>query len=452
MRPFEPMLPLEDAPAARPQAAANLPILSVAEVTQLVKGAIKAAPRLRDVWVEGEVGQVSISAAGHCYFTLKDDKAQIKCVVFRDDRLMMPFEARTGLRLVAQGNIDVFDSQGVYQLYVRTLQPSGFGDLALRFEALKAKLQAEGVFESGRKRKLPVYPQTIGVVTSLNGAVLHDIRRVLTRRWPMARVIVSACQVQGQGASQTIVAALRRVARWTDDESGRATDVVILARGGGSLEDLWPFNDEAVVRAVAAHPCPIVVGVGHETDVTLAEFAADVRAATPSVAAELVVPARTDEQARLDTYSARLRQAAGRALSDRRQVLNNEKRALEANHPQAQLAAERERIGVLLDRAARVVTRSLEIDRTVLSRTSEMLPALAAGHLGVARSELSRQSAALSALSPYATLERGYSIVRGPDGAVLRDAASVKSGDSVSVRLQRGELGARVESVRDSGR
>jgi exodeoxyribonuclease VII large subunit len=450
MRPFEPLLPVDE--PRREERAASLPILSVGEVTQLVKGALRAAPRLRDVWVEGEVGQVSISAAGHCYFTLKDDKAQIKCVIFRDDRLMMPFEARTGLRLVAQGNIDVFDAQGVYQLYVRTLQPSGFGDLALQFEALKAKLQAEGLFDSGRKRRLPAYPQTIGVVTSLNGAVLHDVRRVLRRRWPMARVVVSACQVQGAGAAATIVAALKRVARWTDDATGRATDVVILARGGGSLEDLWPFNEEAVVRAVAAHPCPIVVGVGHETDVTLAEFAADVRAATPSVAAELVVPARTDEQARLDTYASRLRQAAGRALSDRRTELNNEKRALEANHPRTQLVAERERIGNLLDRAARVVGRRLEIDRTVLTRAGEQLPALAAGHLAVGRAELGRQSAALSALSPYATLERGYSIVRGPDGAVLRDARGVKQGDSVSVRLQRGELGARVESVRDSAR
>lgn len=449
MRPFEPLKPLEEAPR---QQAANLPIMSVGEVTALVKGALKAAPRLRDVWVEGEVGQVSISAAGHCYFTLKDERAQIKCVIFRDDRLMMPFEARTGLRLVAQGSIDVFDAQGVYQLYVRTLQPSGFGDLALRFEALKAKLQAEGLFETSRKRKLPAYPQTIGVVTSLSGAVLHDVRRVLARRWPMARVIVSACQVQGAGAAPTIVAALRRVGRWTDGETGRATDVVILARGGGSLEDLWPFNDEAVVRAVAAHPCPIVVGVGHETDVTLAEFAADVRAATPSVAAELVVPARIDEQARLDGYAGRLRATTARALAERRAALNNEKRALEANHPQAQLAAERERVGVLLDRAARVVARRLEIDRTALNRTSELMPALLATEIGAARADLGRTSAALSALSPYATLERGYSIVRGPDGAVLRDAASVEGGDQISVRLQRGEIGARVESVRDSGR
>jgi exodeoxyribonuclease VII large subunit len=430
--------------------AAKLPILTVGELTGLIKGTLRSAPRLRDVWVEGEVGQVSVSAAGHCYFTLKDERAQLRCVIFRDDRLMMPFEARTGLRLIAQGQIDVFEPQGAYELYVRALQPSGFGDLALQFEVLKAKLAAEGLFDSKRKRPLPAYPPNIGVVTSLSGAVLHDIRRVLGRRWPLARVVVSACQVQGQGAGQTIVAALHRVARWRDATTGRATDVVILARGGGSLEDLWPFNEEPVVRAVAAHPCPIVVGVGHETDVTLAEFAADVRAATPSVAAELVVPARTDELARLDSYAGRLQAAAARSLTDRRRALNTERRALASFRPESLLAGERERIGLLLDRAARVVQRRLELDRAELARAAEQLPALLARHVVGARADLGRQSAALAALSPYATLERGYSIVRGPDGAILRDARRVAQGDPLSVRLQRGELGARVESVRDS--
>lgn len=421
--------------------------MSVGELTSLIKATLRSAPKLRDVWVEGEVGQVSISAAGHCYFTLKDERAQLGCVIFRDERLMMPFEARTGLRLVAHGHLDVFEPQGSYQLYVESIQPSGFGDLALRFEALKAKLAAEGLFEQARKRPLPQFPMTIGVVTSLSGAVLHDIRRVLARRWPLARVVVSACQVQGNSAAQTIVAALRRVARWTDAETGRATDVVILARGGGSLEDLWPFNDEAVVRAVAAHPCPIVVGVGHETDVTLVEFAADVRAATPSVAAELIVPSRTDEQARVDAYGGRLRAAATRTFAERRQALNNETRALDALRPDAVLAAERERIGLLLDRAARVLQRRMEIDRTILARQSEMLPALTAGALALKRGELGRQSASLSALSPYSTLERGYSIVRGPDGAVLRDPRRVKRGEQINVRLQHGELDARVEKT-----
>jgi exodeoxyribonuclease VII large subunit len=429
--------------------AASLPILSVGDLTALVKSTLRSQPRLREVWVEGEVGQVSISAAGHCYFTLKDDKAQLKCVIFRDDRMAMPFDARTGLRLVAQGSIDVFDAQGVYQLYVRSIQPSGFGDLAIQFEALKAKLAGEGLFEQSRKRKLPPTPQNIGVVTSLSGAVLHDIRRVLARRWPMARVVVSACQVQGQGAAPTIVSALRRVAKWTD-EDGRATDVVILARGGGSLEDLWPFNDETVVRAVAAHPCPIVVGVGHETDVTLSEFAADVRAPTPSVAAELVVPARVDELARVSQLGSRLNAALNQTLVSLRQQLSTEARALEGRHPQAQITADRERVGVLLDRAARVVARRLEVERSALGRTSDELPALVAGRLAVARGELGRESAALNALSPFATLERGYSIVRGPDGGVLTDAKNAKQGDQLSVRLQRGEIGARVETVRDS--
>ena len=445
----EPREPVID--PLRPQVdPAKLPILTVGEVTGLIKGTLRSAPRLRDVWVEGEVGQVSVSAAGHCYFTLKDERAQLRCVIFRDDRLMMPFEARTGLRLIAQGSIDVFEPQGAYQLYVRALQPSGFGDLALQFEALKAKLAAEGIFDSKRKRPLPAYPVNIGVVTSLNGAVLHDIRRVLARRWPLARVVVSACQVQGQGAAHTIVAALRRVARWTDEETGRATDVVILARGGGSLEDLWPFNEEPVVRAVAVHPCPIVVGVGHETDVTLAEFAADVRAATPSVAAELVVPARTDELARVDGYAGRMHAAASRSLGDRRQGLNTERRALEAFRPEALLAGERERVGHLLERAAQIVRRRLEIGQTDLARQRERLPVLLAGRLAEERAAVGRQAASLAALSPFSTLERGYSIVRGPDGAVLRDARKVQQGDALSVRLQRGELGARVESVRDS--
>jgi exodeoxyribonuclease VII large subunit len=445
MEPFE--APMEPTAAPITNQASSLPIMTVGELTSLVKGTLRSAPKLRDVWVEGEVGQVSISAAGHCYFTLKDERAQLRCVIFRDERLMMPFEARTGLRLVAHGHLDVFEPQGAYQLYVESLQPSGFGDLALRFEALKAKLAAEGLFESARKRPLPEFPMTIGVVTSLSGAVLHDIRRVLSRRWPLARVVVSACQVQGNGAAQTIVAALRRVARWTDEETGRATDVVILARGGGSLEDLWPFNDEAVVRAVAAHPCPIVVGVGHETDVTLAEFAADLRAATPSVAAELIVPSRTDQRTRIDTLASRLHGALGRTLSDRRQALNNETRALDGLRPDAVLTAERERIGLLLDRAARVLQRRLEIDRAGLARQGELLPALVAGRLAQNRADLGRQSASLSALSPYATLERGYSIVRGPDGGVLRDPRRVNRGDAINVRLQHGELDARVEKT-----
>lgn len=437
-------------PVAQATQAAQLPIRTVTELTKLVREAVGRSPGLRDVWVEGEVGQVSISAAGHCYFTLKDEKAQLRCVIFRDDRLMMPFEARTGLRLVAHGRLDVFEPQGVYQLYVESIQPSGFGDLSLRFEALKAKLAAEGLFAAERKRPLPAYPSVIGVATSLSGAVLHDIRKVLARRWPMARVIVGACQVQGQGAAPTIVAALRRLSRWTDAETGRGVDLVILARGGGSLEDLWPFNEEIVVRAVAASPCPIVVGVGHETDVTLAEFAADVRAATPSVAAELAVPARADEAARLRNLRGRLDGAAGRALRERRQIFDSERRALEGYRPAAILAAQRETVGLLLDRATRLIDIRLERRRTELARSAERLPVAVARQVGQARAALERAGAGLSALSPFATLERGYAIVRDEQGRVIRTADQVDIGDRVAVRLHRGRLDARVEAVQDS--
>ncbi len=333
-----------------PLASPGPTVLSVGDLTRIVRDTIRGVPRLSRVWVEGEVGQVTVSSAGHCYFTLKDERAQLRCMIFRDDRLGLPLEPRTGIQVIAQGRVDVFEPQGAYQLYVEGLQPAGVGDLALRFEATKARLTAEGLFEASRKRPLPAWPRSVGVVTSLSGAVLHDIRRVIARRWPLARIVVSACQVQGAGAEASIVQALRRIGRWTDPASGRAVDVVIVARGGGSLEDLWAFNEESVVRAIAAHPRPVVVGVGHETDVTLAEFAADVRAATPSVAAELVVPDRAEQRQHLEALRAGLGISARRRLASTRASLESERRSLETFRPGAYLAAERERVGLLLDR------------------------------------------------------------------------------------------------------
>jgi len=425
-------------------------ILLVGELTRHIKDALRDAPQLRDLWVEGEVGQVSISSAGHCYFTLKDERAQVRCMIFRDDRMAIPFQPRTGVRLVAHGRVDVFEAQGVYQLYVDTLQPAGFGDLALRFEALKAQLTKEGLFDSSRKRPLPTWPQTIGICTSLSGAVLHDMRQVLSRRWPSVRVLVSACQVQGPGAPESVVAALRRMARWADPATGRVPDVVILARGGGSMEDLWAFNEEAVVRAVAAFPVPIVVGVGHETDVTLAEFAADVRAATPSVAAELCVPSRVDLEARLRTLDGRLSNAASRGLVAARAELDAERRALEAFRPSAYLAAERERAGLLLDRSTRAVTARMEADTARLQRLDDRLPLILQGRLARARTDLARSAATLGALSPFATLERGYAIVRDANGAIVRSAATVATGDALEIRLAQGAVDVRVERVPDS--
>jgi exodeoxyribonuclease VII large subunit len=453
-RPVEASSPMSalptDAPASRPERA--LPrILAVTELTAQIKTTLRAAPGLRDVWVEGEVGQVTVSSAGHCYFTLKDERASIRAMIFRDDRMVIPFQPRTGVRLVAHGRIDVFDAQGVYQLYVDTLQPAGFGDLALRFEALKAQLTREGLFEASRKRPLPPWPRVIGVCTSLSGAVLHDIRKVLGRRWPSVRVIVSACQVQGAGAPESVVAALRRAGRWTDAQTGRALDLIILARGGGSLEDLWAFNEEVVVRAVAATPVPVIVGVGHETDVTLAEFAADVRAATPSVAAELAVPDRAEQGQVVRALGARLNTDAGRLLAAARTELDAERRALEASRPAAVLAGERERVGLLLDRATRAISGLVASDRARLERLDDRLPRPITARLARDRAAVDGAVATLGALGPWATLDRGYAIVRDAAGDIVRDATTLAPSDPIEVRLARGTVDARVEAVRDSG-
>ena len=446
-------------PQIRPEPGGGfaLRILQVSEITRAVRDAVRAEAGLRDVWVEGEVGRVTVSSAGHAYFTLKDERSQLACVFFRDDRLSSPFEARTGLRVVVHGRVDVFESQGVYQLYVASIQPAGFGDLALRFEALKAKLAAEGLFDTARKRPLPDRPAVIGVATSATGAVWHDICHVVARRWPLARLLLSPCQVQGEGAAASVVTALDRLARWgercrAEGHPEDAPAVVILARGGGSLEDLWSFNDERVVRAVVAHPVPVICGVGHEVDVTLADFAADVRAPTPSAAAELVVPDRAEFVAVLRELARRAGGHAARAVAQARAQVTAEGRALERLRPSAQLAQARERAGYLLDRATRAllgeIGRLADSERRLAARLGPVL----AAQLATRRVALERSSAALGALGPQATLDRGYAIVRRrSDGAIVRDPAQAPAGERLSVRVARGEIAATVDAGEDAG-
>jgi exodeoxyribonuclease VII large subunit len=428
-----------------------LRILAVSEVTRAVRDVVRSEPELRDLWVEGEVGRVTISSAGHCYFALKDERSQLACVFFRDDRQASPFEARTGLRVVVHGRIDVFETQGVYQLYVSSIQPAGFGDLALRFEALKARLAAEGLFDSSRKRPLPSRPAVIGVVTSPTGAVWHDIRQVVGRRWPLASLVLSPCQVQGDSAPASVVAGLERLARWSEQlrASGRgqgAPAVVILARGGGSLEDLWPFNDERVVRAVVAHPVPVVCGVGHEVDVTLADFAADVRAPTPSAAAEIVVPDRAEVAAAVSALERRGRACVLSALASSRREVAAESRALERLRPAAQLAQAREQAGALLDRATRVVRNELARRRALeVAAVSRLAPGVEA-NLVRRRAVLDRLGASLAALGPQATLDRGYAIVRrATDAIVVREPLQAPAGTGLRIRLAVGEIAARSE-------
>jgi exodeoxyribonuclease VII large subunit len=434
-----------------PRGTFGLTILGVSDVTRAVREAVRSDDRLRDVWVEGEVGRVTVSSAGHAYFTLKDERSQLQCVWFRDDRMASPYEPRTGLRVVANGRVDVFDANGVYQLYVSAVQPAGFGDLALRFEALKAQLSAEGLFDAARKRPLPDRPTVIAVVTSETGAVWHDIRNVLARRWPLARVVLSQCQVQGAGAPASIVRALAWVDRFAErrvreGRPGDAPTVTILARGGGSLEDLWSFNDETVVRAIVRHGLPIVCGVGHETDVTLADFAADRRAPTPSAAAEIVVPDRVELASLLAAETRRLEGAARRTLDGAARQATAERRALDGLSPIAQLATSRERAGLLLDRATRAIHLRLVGGASATERTAGRLRPTMDVRLAAARAAVASAGAALGALGPEATLERGYAIVRrSRDGRIVRDPSETPAGEGLAIRLAHGELAATVD-------
>jgi len=449
--------------------AFGIRILGVSEVTRTIRGAVRADPGLADLWVEGEIGRVTISSAGHAYFALKDERNQLQCVWFRDDRQRLAFEAQAGLRIVAHGRIDLFEPQGALQLYVDSIQPSGLGDLTLRFEALKARLAAEGLFAAERKRRLPSRPTTIAVITSPTGAVWKDICHVLARRWPLTRVVLVAAQVQGEAAPASLVAAFRKVERFAAARTaaGRpdeAPALTILARGGGSLEDLWAFNDEAVVRAIVAHSVPVVCGVGHETDVTLSDFAADVRAPTPSAAAEIVVPDRAELAGGVRSSRRRLDAAAGLRTRAAAREVAAERRALDRLSPSVQLTMARERVGLLLDRATRATRERAATSRLVVDRLARRLvptlPARLAGdrvrlegsdvmdplvvrRLAGSRISLGSAGAALAVLGPQATLERGYAIVRRTsDGSIVRDPGDAPAGAKLALRVARGELPA----------
>jgi exodeoxyribonuclease VII large subunit len=463
--PEEPVgVPIHGGPASRgstsgsttgPPGTFGLRILQVSEVTRAVRTAIRQDSRLVDLWVEGEVGRVTVSSAGHAYFAIKDDRNQLQCVWFRDDRARSAFTAQAGLRVVVHGRIDLYEPTGAMQLYVDSIQPAGLGDLALRFEALKARLAAEGLFETGRKRPLPTRPRTIAVITSPSGAVWRDISHVLARRWPLVQVVLVGAQVQGEGAPASIVTGFRRIARYVEamHAVGRPDDapaLTILARGGGSLEDLWAFNDERVVRAVVAHPLPVVCGVGHEVDVTLADFAADVRAPTPSAAAEIVVPDRLEMAASLRRAADRLTAATERRLAAAARDLAVERRALDRVSPAARLAAAREQVGLLFDRATRAVEARLARERLRLNNAAIELPRLTTARVAGARAALDASAAALGVLGPNATLERGYAIVRrAPDGAIVRDPGEAPGGTQLAIRVARGEIGATVDDGRD---
>ena len=394
---------------------------TVSEITAQIRALLEQEPLLQGFWVEGELSNVSRASSGHIYFTLKDAGAQLSGVVWRSQAQAMRYLPKSGDKVLAHGRIGVYEQGGRYQFYADAFKPAGHGSLYEEFEQLKARLEAEGLFAPERKRPLPPFPRRIGVVTSPTAAAFRDALNVLSRRYPLVEVLLSPTPVQGDAAPPRIVAALNALNALSD---AATVDVILVVRGGGSLEDLWAFNDERVARAIAASRLPVISGVGHETDFTLADFAADRRAPTPSAAAELATPDLAELRAVLSQCQTRLDRALGGRLGDLREQVAQLVRSLQYVSPMARIANSRQRVDDLLSRADVAVAHGLE------TRCQHVM--------GLA--------ARLETLNPDAVLARGYAIVRAREtGKVISSVTHVTPGLALTLRLQDGEVAARTE-------
>ncbi len=404
-----------DALAMSPERTSDGPrALTVSELARLLKDTLRGNPLLSRVLVRGETSNVQRVPGGLLFFTLKDASAQVSCVIFREEAEALAFDLEAGMDVLASGDIDLFTRKGEVQLVVRALTPAGVGAFWVAFQRTRKKLEGEGLFNATRKRPLPRLPRRIGVVTSVSGAVLHDIVTILRRRFPLAEVVVASAVVQGPDAPASVRRALIDVAP--------SVDVVILARGGGSIEDLWAFNDEALARAIVACPVPVVSAVGHETDVTIADFAADVRAPTPSAAAELVSP-DGDE---LASHLGRILERLDRGMHD----------------------AIREGVSRLAAMAVRLslkgLRRDVEVNRGRFISVGRSLARAIQREFLREGERLEALARRLDVLSPLATLRRGYAIVHQENGSVLAWARESAPGDAIIVRLHDGRLHARI--------
>ena len=446
------------APAGRAlePAAPNREVYTVGRLNEEVARLLEDSFPL--IWVEGELSNLALPRSGHMYFTLKDAHAQVRCALFRPNRMRLQFEPRDGMQVVARARVGLYGPRGDFQLVVQELEPAGEGALRLAYDRLRLRLQEEGLFDSEHKRSLPAFPKRLGVVTSPTGAAIRDVLKVLARRFPALPVVVYPTRVQGEGAGEEIAAAIERAARRAE------CDVLLVVRGGGSLEDLWAFNEERVARAMHACPVPIVTGVGHESDVTIADFTADERAPTPSAAAERVSPDRLDLVERLAAVAGRARRAAAAGTERRRVGLDLHRRRL--RHPLRRVESMVQRTDELWRRTAaafervregrrhRLAAVSHRLERARpdarnlrpgLERLTERARAAAAERHARESARVRELARALHAVSPERTLERGYAIVFR-EGRVVRDAGDVAAGEAVSARLARGRLSATVTS------
>ncbi len=392
---------------------------TVSEINRYLRQQFEADYRLQDLWVEGEVANLSRPSSGHLYFTLKDAGAALRCVMWRTGVARQSYRPEDGAAVAVRGRLSVYEAGGQYQLYAEEIQALGAGALFQQFEALKRRLEAEGLFDEARKRPPPAWPRRIGLVTSPTGAALRDVLNTLRRRFPLALVILAPTPVQGAEAPPRIVEALRAL------NTHSRPDVILLARGGGAIEDLWAFNDERVARAIAESAAPVISGVGHETDFTIADFVADRRAPTPTAAAELATPDLTEVRAALQAAAGELAGALAGLLRQQRWRLTALTARLPGLSPAIRLAGARQRVDELSLRAAAEVGHGLRLRRE----------------------QLNGLVAALHNVSPLNVLARGYALVTlGPDGAVVKSAAQVQPGDALRVQVSDGAFDARVQA------
>lgn len=400
----------------------NPPPLTVSALTSYLRGLFLNDDMLQDLWVFGEISNVSQPASGHLYFTLKDASASLRCVMWRNVVRALKWLPKEGEAVEAHGSIDIYEAGGQYQLYADTIRPAGEGALYQEFLRLKNRLEAEGLFDPQRKKPIPPWPERIGIVTSPSGAAVRDILNTIRRRFPLAKAILSPTPVQGVEAPPAIIAALDALVRIAKP------NVIIIARGGGSIEDLWAFNDERVGRAIANCPIPVVTGIGHETDFTIADFIADLRAPTPTAAAELVTPNKSDLSARLVELDQRLSRGFEAAISTRQNELQYLADRLQRLSPLSRIRSDRQRVDEL--------TRRIQIG---LIHQIQLLQARLRG-----------LEERLNALNPSAIINRGYAIVTNLDGKIIRSIKQVAAGDEIHIKVTDGKIHARTEFSADA--
>ena len=435
---------------------------SVSELADILRGLLEDS--LPSVWVSGEISNFSRPASGHWYFTLKDARAQLRCAMFKNSNYYVRPQPQDGDAVLVRAKVGIYPARGELQMIVEHLEPAGTGALLRAFEQLKARLAAEGLFDAALKRQLPKQPRRIGLITSGTGAALQDVVNALRRRWPLVEAVLYPVPVQGKEAPPAIVRALREL------PARAPVDVILLVRGGGSLEDLWAFNDEAVARAIRACTVPVVSGVGHEIDFTIADFAADLRAATPTAAAELVTPDIAERYARVDSLDIGLIGLANRQLKHLRERLAQAANRLQGLHPGRRLQERAQRLDELDERLRQVMTARLASTRERL-RYGELrfeaaapLPRIAQRQTQLRlladrlqrggsralidqRTRLRQAEGLLNSLNPSAVLDRGYALATGSDGRILRDSAELRNGERVSVQLPRGRFEADVVDI-----